>query len=106
MGNVKVSISLAEHVYRLAQKKSRLVHGNNFSNYINSLICKDFTEAELERELNEVTKPIFAGKTKEAEFDSTCKHCSGTIKTGTVICLAGFEDGTQDWVHRDCCRRE
>ncbi|GFP76379.1 hypothetical protein [Clostridium fungisolvens] len=107
--NKKISISLPEHVYRLALQKSKFTHGdNNFSGYLRDLICKEFTEDELKNELIELKKPLWMGKTKVADFNSTCQVCTGTISQGEVICYTdlGFQKESDNWVHKSCCRRE
>lgn len=103
-----ITISLQEHVYNLAYKKAKLIHGNNFSNYINSLICKDFKEEELFNELYEVNKPIWTNKSKYAEFDSICMYCNQEIKIGDLIYHTnlGYEEDYRNWVHKGCCRKE
>ena len=105
----KVSISLPEHVYRLASRKSKLTHGeNNFSGYIRDLVCKEFTEDDLERELKELKKPLYLGPIKEAGFDSICKVCENPIVEGDKISRTdlGFQDDYENWVHKDCCRKD
>lgn len=103
-----ITISLQEHVYNLAYRRAKLIHGNNFSNYINSLICRDFKEEDLINELNEVSKPVWTNKTKYAEFDSTCMYCSKSIHIGDLIYHTdlGYEDDYKNWVHKDCCRKD
>ncbi|MBZ9686994.1 hypothetical protein G9F72_011730 [Clostridium estertheticum] len=99
----KISISMPEHVYRLALRKSKLTHGdNNFSGYLRELVCKGFTEDELQKELIELNKPLWLGKTKIADYNSTCQVCSNPIAPGEVICYTELES----WVHKNCCRKE
>jgi hypothetical protein len=103
-----ITISLQEHVYNLAYRKAKLIHGNNFSNYINSLICKDFKEEDLINELKEVNKPAWANKTKYADFESSCMYCGQPIYFGDLIYETnlGYEDKYKNWVHEGCCRKD
>lgn len=101
----KVSISLPEHIYRLAVRTAEL-HGNNFSNYINALISKEFTEEELKIELGEISKPIMTKSLKKAEFETMCRHCKLGINVGDEIYLARFDDNSEGWVHTGCCRQK
>lgn len=94
----KVSISLPEHVYSLAKKKSKLTHGDNFSGYIRDLVCRQFTEEELKNEL----KPIWAGREKVAEYETDCRCCTKKILKGSTIYLTNLGY----WVHEECCRKE
>lgn len=101
--NKKISISLPKHVYTLAKKKSKFTHGDNFSNYIRDLVCKQFTEEELRRELFEIGKPLWIGRTKVAGLNTICEYCNQQIiPSVTIIYLTDL--GT--WVHKDCCRKE
>jgi hypothetical protein len=105
----KISISLPEHVYRLALKKSKLTHGdNNFSGYLRELVCKEFTEDELEKELIQLSKPIWLGTSKTAEFNSTCQVCTNPIYPGEIIFNSDleFQEDYKNWVHKNCCRKE
>jgi len=107
--NRKISISLPEHVYRLALKKSKLNHGdNNFSGYLRELICNEFTEDELEKELIKISKPLWAGVTQIAEYKSTCQVCTNPICVGEIICYTdlGFQEDYKNWVHKNCCRKK
>lgn len=106
--SISITISLQEHVYRLALRRAKLVYGNNFSSYINTLICKDFKEEELIKELNELRKPLWTGKKKIAEMQTTCQVCGlknnidQLIYETNLIC----EKDYQKWVHENCCRKE
>ncbi|GAA0719833.1 hypothetical protein GCM10008905_08370 [Clostridium malenominatum] len=101
----KVSISLPDHVYTLAKKKSKFTHGDNFSGYIRDLICKQFTEEELKNEL----KPLWTGRKQLAKLDTICEYCKRQIiAANTVIYQTdlGFTEEWKNWVHEECCRKE
>jgi hypothetical protein len=102
-----ITISLQEHVYNLAWKRAKLIHGNNFSNYINSLICRDFKEDELLNELLEVNKPAWTSKVQRAEFESNCAVCGKLIQINEVIYHTNlnYEEDYKNWVHEECCRK-
>lgn len=105
----KISISLPEHIFRLAERRSRLTGGTkNFSSYICELIRKEFTETELEKELREVSKPLATGRWKIADFNTTCQYCKKLITKGDRIyeTTLGYPDNKKNWVHEDCCRKE
>jgi hypothetical protein len=105
----KISISLPEHVYRLALRKSKLTHGeNNFSSYLRELICNEFTEDQLEREIIKLDKPLWLEITKTAEFNSICQVCISPISIGEVIFYTdlGLPEDYKNWVHKDCCRKD
>jgi len=105
----KVSISLPEHVYRLALKRSKLMQGeNNFSAYLRGLVCKEFTEDELENELIKLNEPLWLGITKTADYTSTCLVCTNSISPGDAICYTnlGYVEDYKNWVHKNCCRKE
>ncbi|MGM9974403.1 MAG: hypothetical protein ACI33K_10240 [Clostridiaceae bacterium] len=101
----KVTISLADHVYSLASKKADILMSGNFSSYINSLICKDFTREELEKEAWEIQKPEAVGRTIVAKENSPCEVCYKAINIGEVICSVELNDGKIHWVHASCCRK-
>ncbi len=101
----KVTISLSDHVYSLASKKADVLMAGNFSSYINSLICKDFSREELEQETWELQKPVAAGRTIVAKETSPCEVCYKAINIGEVICSVELKDGKGHWVHASCCRK-
>ncbi|MCB2306858.1 hypothetical protein LGL08_12505 [Clostridium estertheticum] len=105
----KVSITLPDHVYSLALKKSRLTHGeNNFSAYLRELISKEFTADDLKTELIKLNEPLWLGITKTSDYSSTCMVCNNPISPGDTICYTnlGFQEVYKNWVHKNCCRKE
>ncbi|MBU3182110.1 hypothetical protein [Clostridium psychrophilum] len=105
----KVSITLPDHVYKLALRKSKLTHGeNNFSGYLRELVCNEFTEDELEMELIKLNEPLWLGITKTSDYNSTCQVCTNAICPGEVICYTnlGFKEDCKNWVHQNCCRKD
>ena len=103
--NRKITISLPEHVYQLGLKQSKIITGSNFSSYINSLVCGEFSKEELEKEYTELSKPIYSGNIKKAGKITLCEFCRCIINPEDIICRARFENNQELWVHQSCCRK-
>jgi hypothetical protein len=101
----KKTISLPDYVTEIAEKKSRIMFGGNFSSYLQHLICSDNTD-EVKRLLEEEEnkKPRKTSDLRKAEFTSKCPYCGKQIKVGDKICSALFQDGHEKFVHAKCCK--
>lgn len=101
----KKTISLPDHITSIADKKSKVMFGGNFSSYLQYLICNDNMD-EVKRfvEEKENKKPMKKSDARKAEFTSKCPYCGKKIKVGDNICNSIFPDNHEQFVHLKCAR--
>lgn len=102
----KRTISLPDHITTIAEKKSKVMFGGNFSCYLQYLICGD-NKDEVEKAIEEMEskKPVKTSDVRKAEYSSKCPYCGKRIKVGDNICNSVFPDKHEQFVHIRCARQ-
>lgn len=104
----RLTITLDDHIMKIAEEKAKILFKGNMDNYINWLICSNNKQEikkvikRREREEGE-KKPIAIPDTlKTAMYNSTCDYCKEPIYQGDEICKA---EGYANYIHKKCCRK-
>lgn len=101
----KRTISLQDHIASIADRKSRLMFGGNFSGYLQYLICSDNAD-EVKKVIEDAEnkKPRKISDVRKAEFTNKCPYCGEEIKVGDDICNSIFPDNHEQFVHLRCSK--
>jgi hypothetical protein len=101
----KKTITLPNHVLKVAEQEAHKYYGGSLSIYLQALINKDkCEEVEIEFEKEQSRKPKRASEITLAKFKNVCPICGRKIYKKDKICNALIEDGHYQYVHKGCCK--
>jgi hypothetical protein len=100
----KKTITLPNHVLKVAEQEADKNYGGSVSLYLQALISKDKAEeVESEFQKEQLRRPKRISEITLAKFKNVCPVCNRKIYKKDKICNALFEDGHSQYVHKGCC---